>query len=595
MFDFDRYLGKKREERITYWARWVISSVSFILLFILVIDYGFTLDEGEYWVVNLLFHICWWFYLALYTLELLFRRRFIARRSIAMTAVIVAMMSITLFCRIFFPQSLFVSRPFICAVLAFASVIELSRGVVRMVNKRSNPALMLSGTFLVIIFAGALLLLLPNSTLPNVKLSVVDSLFVSTSAVCVTGLSPVDLSSTFTKSGEIIILLLIQVGALGVMTVTSFFTLFFMGETTLYSRMALKDIVGSDTFSSLISTLLYVFGFTVAIEAAGMFFIWLSIHGNIGMTATDEIFFALFHSISAFCNAGFSTMDGNLGNILLIEGHNSLYLTISLLVIFGGIGFPVLVNIKNYILHYLRRFLRLYFDIGNNERRYGHILTLNTKIVICSTLFLLIGGTISIALIEWNGAFAQMSVNGKVVHSFFNSVAPRTAGFNSVDLTSFSMYTIIVYTLLMWIGGASQSTAGGIKVNTIMVAGANFLSILKGREHTVLFKREISLQSVRRAGAIIFGSLGTIVLFWILLLVCEPQTRAYRLLFEVISAISTVGSSLDVTPSLSTAGKIIVSILMFVGRVGLITVLMSLIQNKGEHFYKFPTENVIIN
>lgn len=595
MFDFGRYLSKRTQERITHWARWVISAVSFLLLFILVIDYGFTLDEGEYWATEIFLHICWWFYLTLYILELLFRRRFIARRSIAMTAIIVAMMSLTPLCRIFFPQSLFSGRHFICAVLAFASVIELSRGVVRMVNKRSNPALILSGTFMVIIFVGALLLLMPNSTLPNVRLSLVDSLFVSTSAVCVTGLSPVELSSTFTRSGEIIILLLIQIGALGVMTITSFFTLFFMGETTLYSRMALKDIVGSDTFSSLISTLLYIVGFTLAIEGAGMLFIWYSIHGNVGMTLGEELFFALFHSVSAFCNAGFSTMDGNLGNILLINGDNSLYLTISLLVILGGIGFPIMVNIKNYIYHYMRRFFLLFFKIDNKERRFGHILTLNSKIVISASLFLLTAGTISIALIEWNGAFAQMSIAGKFVHSFFNSVVPRTAGFNSVDLTSFSMYTIIVYTLLMWIGGASQSTAGGIKVNTIMVAAANFLSILKGRERAVLFKREISLQSVRRAGAIIFGSLGTILLFWILLLICEPGIKAYRLLFEVVSAISTVGSSLDVTPSLSTAGKIIVSILMFVGRVGLITVLMSLIHHKGEYFYRYPTENVIIN
>ncbi len=188
-----------------------------------------------------------------------------------------------------------------------------------------------------------------------------------------------------------------------------------------------------------------------------------------------------------------------------------------------------------------------------------------------------------------------MTTSGKLVHSFFNSVSPRTAGFNSVDLTLFSPLSIIFYTLLMWIGGASQSTAGGVKVNTIMVAVANFRSILKGRESTVLYNREIDAYSVKRASAIIFGSLSTIFIFWIALIVAEPQLRPYKLFFEVVSAISTVGSTLDVTPMLGTVGKLLISLLMFIGRVGLMTVLMSLMHNGRKLSYKYPVEKVIIN
>ena len=475
------------------------------------------------------------------------------------------------------------------------SIIELSRGFVNFIGNKTNPPLVLSVGFLVIIVVGTLLLMVPRSTLPGLRISVVDALFVSTSAVCVTGLSPVEISSTFTLAGQIIILVLIQIGALGVMTITSFFTLFFMGETSLSSQFAIKDIVGSDKLTSLVSTLLYILGFTFAIEFIGLGLIWLSVHNTMGMTLKEELYFSLFHSVSAFCNAGFSTLEGNLGNVAVLKNHNLFYLIISLLIILGGIGFPILVNLKKMAFYYMKWYAYKLGFIKNRPARFLHLANLNTKLVLFSTLYLILVGTTFIAVVEWNGAFNNMDISEKIVQSIFNATVPRTAGFNSVSITSFSFITIILYTFLMWIGGASQSTAGGIKVNTFMVAIANFISILKGKENAQLFEREISSYSVKRTGAIIFGSMATILLFWSILIIIEPHIQPYRLLFETVSAISTVGSSLDVTPHLHSSSKIIVSVLMFIGRVGLITLLTSLMQSSKKQLYRYPSENVIIN
>lgn len=577
------HTDKRRETRLTAIARAVIFLVSLILLCALVIEYGFQLDEVEKAAINAIFTFSIWFYFVLYLLIVIFRRKQIVKRSIIMTVSMALLLIYAI-----------ISNHLTPALLVF-SIVELSRGIVNFIGKKTNPALLLSTAFLVITAIGTIILLVPRSTLPDVRLSVADALFVSTSALCVTGLSPVDISSTFTIAGQTVILFLIQVGALGVMTITSAFALFFMGETSIINQFALRDVVGSDTFSSLISTLLYILGFTFAIETAGFLSIWLSIHNTLGMSVGEELFFSAFHSISAFCNAGFSTLGGNLGNPALMHGHNIFYLTISILVIFGGIGFPTMVNLANIIMNVMHRIFKSALLKSSTSMKFSHLENLNTRIVLDATLFLIIGGTIIIALLEWNGAFAEMTTSGKLVHSFFNSVSPRTAGFNSVDLTLFSPLSIIFYTLLMWIGGASQSTAGGVKVNTLMVAVANFRSILKGRESTVLYNREIDAYSVKRASAIIFGSFATIFIFWIALIVAEPQLRPYKLLFEVVSAISTVGSTLDVTPMLGTVGKLLISLLMFIGRVGLMTVLMSLMHNGRKLSYKYPVEKVIIN
>lgn len=368
-----------------------------------------------------------------------------------------------------------------------------------------------------------------------------------------------------------------------------------MGGGNLYSQFALRDMLGSDRFGSLSSTLLHILGFTFTIELCGALLIWIEIHSTMGMVLKDEIFFSVFHAISAFCNAGFSTLPGNLGNSLVISGHNWLYIIISILVFLGGIGFPILVNISNIFSYRFHNIIKRIFQHKRNHSVYTHLININTKIVLITSLLLIIIGTTAIAIIEWDGAFSGMPVADKIVHSLFNSIVPRTAGFNSIDLTGFSLLTILVYIFLMWIGGASQSTAGGIKVNTFAVAFSNFKSVVRGRDSVIVLNREISSNSVKRASATIFGSIITITLFFMALVIMDPGIPSLGLLFETVSAIGTVGSSLNITPLLGENSKVLISVLMFIGRVGIITIIMGFIRQHGAAKYRLPKDDIIIN
>ena len=462
-------------------------------------------------------------------------------------------------------------------LLTIYSLFIFSSSIVKLLGRRANPSLILAISFFIIIVIGTGLLMLPRSTYHGISL--INAFFISTSAVCVTGLTTVDVAHTFTTEGLIIIALLIQIGGVGVMTLTSFFAVFFMGNTSVYNQMIVKDMVNSDSLSTLIQTLVYILLFTLAIEFAGMMFIWWSIHGTLGMDIKGELFFSAFHSVSSFCNAGFSTLSGNLGNPLVMTNHNFFLNTISVLIILGGIGFPILVNLKNIIL-------------GKNKYK---LLSLNSKIVIYTTLVLLVGGTALIAFFEWENAFKGMSVGSKITQAFFNAVCPRTAGFNTVNLPNLSIQSLLIYVFLMWIGGASQSTAGGIKVNTFAVGILNLKAVLKNSDRVEAYRREVAPDSIRRANATIMISIGIICLFVFILSITEKGIEPFRLVFECISALSTVGSSLDLTPHLTDVGKVCISILMFIGRVGLITFILGLIKTKRNNSYRYPSDNIIIN
>ena len=480
-------------------------------------------------------------------------------------------------------------------LLLLFSFLNLSNGLVRLLGRRTNPSLILAVSFFVIILIGTGLLLLPRCTVEGVVLSWVDALFTSTSAVCVTGLVPVDVSATFTPMGLTVIILLIQVGGLGVMTLTSFFAMFFMGNTSLYNQLVVRDMVSSNSLGSLLSTLLYILGFTMVIEGAGMVSIWLGIHGTLGMSLEEELAFSVFHSISAFCNAGFSTLPGNLGNPMVMTGHNSLYISVSLLIILGGIGFPILVNFKDIVLYHLRRFWKFVRTLKLDRHKKQHLYNLNTKIVLIVTLLLLVLGTLAVAAFEWNGSFAGMSVADKWTQAFFNATCPRTAGFSSVDLTSLSVQTILIYIFLMWIGGAAQSTAGGVKVNAFAVVVLNLIAVLRGTERVEVFGRELSHDSIRRSNATVVMSLGVLFLFIFVLSILEPKMSVMTLTFECVSALSTVGSSLIATPLLRDESKLLVALLMFVGRVGLITLMLGIVKQKKNTKYRYPSDDIIIN
>ena len=482
-------------------------------------------------------------------------------------------------------------------ILFLIAFIEISNTVITSMGRKTNPALAMAVSFMFIILAGSGLLLMPRCIQPGVHLSWIDSLFTATSAVCVTGLTTIDVPSTFTSFGQMVIIMLIQVGGLGIMTITSFFALFFMSNTSIYSQMLVRDMVSSKSLASLWSTLLNIFGFTAALELAGAVCIFLNIHGTIGLDLRHELFFSVFHSVSAFCNAGFSNYpDGMSAPVLMVGGHCWLYVILSLLIILGGIGYPVLVNMKAVVTKRARliwRWLR--------GRRYAslsipNLYDLNTKIVLKTTAVLIVSGTVLIAFFEWDNTFAGMQTHEKLTQAFFNAVSPRTAGFISVNLNSMCLQSIFIYTLLMWIGGASQSTAGGVKVNAFAVAILNIRSILRGSDRVEFAGREVSTDSIRRANAAVFVSVVVLSFFVFLVTLTDPDLPLKAIVFECVSAFATVGSSLGITSQLQDASKVLLVVLMFIGRVGVVTLAQGLLkQYKNQNYYKLPQDNITIS
>lgn len=578
-----------------------VASIAFLCA--LIYQYGFELTPETAGKLNTLYKAVWIVFLADMSLHWLLEYADTRKKYRKLAWVLSILLYLTLVPVIFHrPEDngsilmfweILHSKLYHVVVLSVLSLLQLSNGLVRLLGKRTNPSLILAVSFFIIILVGTGLLMLPRCTISGI--SWVDSLFISTSAVCVTGLTSVDLTTTFTTEGFVVILLLIQIGGLGVMTLTSFFALFFMGNTSLYNQLVVRDMVNSKSLGSLLSTLLYTLGFTLVIETMGMITIWLSIHGTMDMNLEEELAFAVFHSISAFCNAGFSTLPGNLGNPLMMNNHNLFYALISILVILGGIGFPILVNLKEIIFYRLKRMTQFLLRKNKVSAKSVQLYNLNTRIVVTMTFLLLAVGTLILLAFEWNHAFAGMSIAEKCTHAFFNAACPRTAGFSSVDFSLFGIQSILIYILLMWIGGGAQSTAGGIKVNAFAVVILNLAAVIRGSQRVEVHGRELAHDSIRRSNATVVMSLIILFVSIFLLSWLEPTLPLLSLTFEAVSALSTVGSSLNLTPLLQESSKLVIVVLMFVGRVGLITMMLGIVKQKKNTKYKYPSDNIIIN
>ena len=565
---------------------------SILLIVGLVYEHGFTISAAEAHQLQRLYHGVWIVFLVDISLHILLEYKDTRQTFSTLTWILTFLLYLTLVPVVFHRPEVegavqavwdFLNgKAYHLVLLLVLSFLNLSYGLVRLLGRRTNPSLILAVSFFIIILIGTGLLMLPRSTVAGI--SWVDSLFISTSAVCVTGLTSVDVASTFTTTGFVIIILLIQIGGLGVMTLTSFFAMFFMGNTSLYNQLVVRDMVSSNSLNSLLSTLVYILGFTLVIEGIGTFAIWSDIHGTMGMDVHEEL-----------ANVGFSTLPGNLGNPLLMKGHNPFYIYISLLIILGGIGFPILVNFKDIILYHIRRFWRFLHTWEWDGRRFYHLYNLNTRIVLIVTFLLLAVGTAGIAFFEWNASFAGMSVADKWTQAFFNAACPRTAGFSSVDLAGLGVQTLLLYLILMWIGGGSQSTAGGIKVNAFAVVVLNLVAVLRGTERVEVFGRELSHDSIRRSNATVVMSFGVLFVSVFIISILEPGLSLLAITFECVSAISTVGSSLNATPLLGSDSKLLVALLMFVGRVGLITLMLGIIKQKKHTKYQYPSGQIIIN
>ena len=603
LFLYRKKLLLPRINQLVNWTLGITYVCALAFLAAIVYEYGFSISGEERAAVHWVYRIVWVVFLLGATMQIVFRQEDSPFRFTPWTWVLSALLYLTLLpvifnkpdpeTEVYWVWAFFRSPYYRGTILLLYSFYQLSGSLVRLMGRRTNPPLILAGSFLVIILLGMGLLMLPRATYHGIHW--IDALFTATSATCVTGLVSVDVPSTFTLEGQVIIILLIQVGGLGLMTLTSFFAMFFMGNTSIYNQLVVGDMISSNSLNSLLSTLLYILGFTLAIEGVGMAVIWYSIHGTLGMTLDEELFFSAFHSVSAFCNAGFSTLPGGMSNPMVMQGHNLLYVTLGLLIALGGIGFPILVNLYETVAYYLGYLRWKIFGRSRRFNKWVHLYNLNTKIVLVSTAFLLVLGTVVIAAVEWNQALAGMPVADKLVHSFFNSSCPRTAGFVSVPLLSFSVQTLLFMLVLMVIGGGTQSTAGGVKINVFAVVLLNLWAVVRGADHVTIMKRELSDDSIRRSNAVIMLYLIMVFCGMFLLSVLEPEASLLAVLFECVSALSTVGSSLDLTPTLGDWSKVLVVLMMFIGRVGAFTLATGLIRQEKKRKYRYPSDNIIIN
>ena len=461
------------------------------------------------------------------------------------------------------------------------------------IKKRLSSSRIILLGFLGVILCGTLLLMLPWATAKRGGASFLDALFVATSATCVTGLVTQDTATYWSLFGKIVILILIQIGGLGVITIAVSVARFSGRKIGLMQRSTMQEAIAAPQMGGIVRLTGFILKMVVLIEGLGALALMPPMIAEFGVVR--GIGYAVFHSISAFCNAGFSTLSGNLGNSMVMTNHNWLFISVSLLIILGGIGFPILVNFKDIVLYHLRHFWTFVRTRKLERHKMQHLYNLNTKIVLIMTFLLLLIGTLAIAAFEWNASFAGMSVADKWTQAFFNATCPRTAGFSSVDLASLSVQTLLVYLFLMWVGGGSQSTAGGVKVNAFAVVVLNLVAVLRGSERVEVFGRELSHDSIRRSNATVVMSLGVLFLFIFILSILEPKASLLALTFECVSALSTVGSSLNLTPQLCDASKLLVSLLMFIGRVGLITLMLGIVKQKKNTKYRYPSDNIIIN
>lgn len=468
---------------------------------------------------------------------------------------------------------------------------ELSKSSLFFDNFYFNPTILFVISFLVLILVGALLLMLPKTTWQQ-PLSFVDALFMSTSAVCITGLATIDIATRFTEFGQAVILILIQLGGLGIMTFTGFFGYFFAGGFSYKNQLMYSEFLGQNKVASVINTLLKIIVVTLFFEAIGAVLIFFSTPASAFSTPGERAFFAVFHAISAFCNAGFSIASDGLNHPLFRFNYN-MQLVVAALFIVGGLGFGIVFNMYTFIKRWTVNFFRR-IVYGQSYSYRAWVISFNTRLVVWASLALLVFSTVATLVFEYDHALAEHRTWwGKLVSAFFTGNSARTAGFHVSDMNGMSFPMLLVMMFLMWIGASPGSTGGGIKTSTFTVAVLNIISLAKGKDSLEVFGRKVSADSVNKAFAIILLSFFAIGLTTLALTITDGSHGLRAIAFESFSAYATCGLSTGITPQLSDAGKVVITCSMFTGRVGMLTLLVALIKNTRNRSYEYPQEKIL--
>ncbi|NLN84743.1 MAG: potassium transporter Trk [Candidatus Cloacimonetes bacterium] len=435
-----------------------------------------------------------------------------------------------------------------------------------------NPPVSLMLSFLLVILIGSVLLMLPVANTRKEVTPVVDALFTATSATCVTGLTVYDVGSYFSKFGQIVILILIQIGGLGIMTVSTAFALLLGRNIDLKLKNVMSQVVGGTNKVNVLHLLKNIVILTVSLELVGALILMAKfLRGN---TLSHAIYLSVFHSVSAFCNAGFSVFPDNMARF---GGSAIVSLVIPALIILGGLGFTTIIDLLRYFF----------------KKDRVNSLNLHTKIVLVTTSVLILGGMLSFLTMEYHVTMKGFTAPQRFLSSFFQSVTLRTAGFSSLDFGAMSKASIFVSMILMFIGASPGSTGGGIKTTTFAVLGLTMVSLLKGRKDISVFGRRIPSNNFREAAGLVFLSAAILFFAVLALLLVEPFSLD-KLLFEAVSAFGTVGLSMGITPYLSPLGRILITFLMYVGRIGPLTLIYAFAVGSKKTNIKFAEETIAI-
>lgn len=441
----------------------------------------------------------------------------------------------------------------------------------KIIALRATPAQVLVIGFAAVILTGAALLTLPVAVQPGKEINFLASLFTATSAVCVTGLIVVDTGTHWTTFGHVVILSLIQVGGLGFMTMATFFAMLLGRRIGLRQRLIMQQSLNQTDVAGIVRLAKYVLILTVIIEMA--FALILAVRWSFDLGWQKGLWFGFFHSISAFNNAGFDLF-GNFKSMTGYVEDVTVTLCITTLIILGGIGFSVMVD----VLRHFRKPVRL---------------SLHTKMTLSITGLLIFAGTILVFLLEYNNTLQDLSPLGKALAAYFQAVTPRTAGINTLDLGALRAATQFLIIILMFIGASPGSTGGGIKTTTFGTLVVSVWSMARGKEDAEIFRRRIGREQIYKSVVILLLATLLVVVVTLLLSITE-NADFLAVLFETTSAFGTVGLTMGLTPNLTTAGRILIILTMFLGRVGPLTVAFAISRQKRKSSLRYPEENIIV-
>lgn len=442
------------------------------------------------------------------------------------------------------------------------------KGYLKQSTSRLNPSVTVVLSFFVLILVGTVLLKLPIATTETI--SWLNTLFTATSAVTVTGLIVVDTGTAFTLFGQTVIMFLMQLGGLGLMTSAVSIFFIFKRKIGMQQRNLIRASLNQDSSGGIIRLVRYLLFFSLSIELIG--FILLSIKWIPEFGFSKGAFYSLFHTVAAFNNAGFSLWSDSLSSYV---GDPVVNLTITSMFVLGGIGFTVLLDVWN--------------------KKKFKTLTLHSKVMIVGTLVINIIAIISIFILEYSNpqTLGSLSFEDKAWSAYFQGLTPRTAGFNSIDISALTLPTMLLIVILMFIGAGSASTGSGIKLSTFIILLLTTITTLKGGEEVSLFGRRLKNSAVLRALSLTLISF-LLVFVAIFVLTVTENGSFIAIVFEVVSAFGTVGLSTGLTTELSTIGKFVIMFVMFVGRIGPITIASILLTSKNPSLIRYPQENIFV-